>query len=150
MDLALQKQEDGTRITNTRSLSDLGLDGLSGVLFFCSRDGYTNNVLQIYEDTLKNVFKSVPIFLIRRSEILPLACKVQGTPKNVVETINFTKAMQKGENQFFPSYELENFQTTLKLLNDLNIAYLKKERYIFEICILIKIEWSSWCLILLH
>lgn len=128
MDLALQKQEDGTRITNIRSLSDLGLDGLSGVLFFCSRDGYTNNILQIYEDTLKNVFKSVPIFLIRRSEILPLACNIQRTPNNVEETIEFTRKMQNGENEFFPNYELDNFQTTLKLLHDLNITYLRQNQ----------------------
>ncbi|PNQ84226.1 hypothetical protein [Paenibacillus polymyxa] len=132
MDLALQEQEDGTKITNIRSLNDLGLDGLSGVLFFCSRDGYTNNILQIYEDTLKNVFKSVPIFLVRRSEILPLACKILGAPNNVEETIEFTQTMQNGENHFFPSYELDNFQTTLKLLNDLNITYLKQTQYVFR------------------
>ncbi|NEZ42599.1 hypothetical protein [Paenibacillus alvei] len=132
MDLALKKQEDGTKITNIRSLSDLGLDGLSGVLFFCSRDGYTNNILQIYEDTLKNVFKSVPIFLIRRSEVLPLACKVQGTPTNVEETVELIQTIQNGENNLFPNYELDNFQTTLKLLHDLNITYLKQNQYMFK------------------
>ena len=132
MDLALEKNEEGTRITNIRSLSDLGLDGLSGILFFCSRDGYTNNILQIYEDTLKNVFKSVPVFLVRRSEILPLACQIQGGPQCVDDAITFMEAIQLGKNVLFPDFEVSNFQTTLKLLFDLGVTKLINQRYIFN------------------
>lgn len=56
---------DDNKIQNIPSLSDLGLDNLDGVIFFAAH-AIPNIVQTLYEDTLKNVLKAVPVFLVAR------------------------------------------------------------------------------------
>lgn len=60
----------------SKSLYDLGLDGLNGVIFFVIKS-YPNCVQDLYRDTITSVLKSVPIFLVNnQTDFMFESCKV--------------------------------------------------------------------------
>lgn len=62
LDLMIDQPQDLTSQTS-KSLSDMGLDGLDGVMFYCSSE-YPNMITSLYRNMLHSIMKSVPIFLL--------------------------------------------------------------------------------------
>ena len=122
MDIALEKDdEDGKKLANVRPLSEIGLDGIHGVIFFSS-DNYPNIVSSIYRDTIETVFRSVPFFLIARDKALTKLFRLNEQPETLENIKAFIDSIQCGEAKYYPDVEAEFFEDTLRLLNDFKVT----------------------------
>lgn len=103
MDLTTEKGGDGKLSIKADRLTDVGMDNLDGVLFFCSSQ-YPNSIDTLYNDLIKTVFASVPCFLASRSELFLDSC-------SDVESVDFAPDMNNTTVQrklrilFRPTYE---------------------------------------------
>lgn len=122
LDIALEEDANGTKkLSNVRSLSDLGLDGINGVVFFCA-ENYPNIVSSIYEDTFKNVFQSVPFFLITRDHSMVKLFRSNGQPESLSNISVMINNIQSGKNPSYQDVEDEYFIETLMLLEKFKVV----------------------------
>lgn len=122
MDIAVETNSDGTKkLANVRPLSEIGLDRVHGVVFFSS-DDYPNIVSSIYEDTIKAVFSSVPVFLVARDKALSKFFRLNNQPETLDNVKSFICKVQNGTSDNYPDVEAEFFQDTLRLLEKFKIT----------------------------
>ncbi len=112
----------------THSLSDLGLDELDGVVFCCSPE-YQNIVQDLYNEILKNVLKSIPVFLLKKYDGL----KGMYDTISLHETVSVEKFVERIRDR---TYSISNinalFNPTFKFLNSLNITYRPADKGAFQ------------------
>lgn len=122
LDIALEDDTNKTKkISNVQSLSDLGLDGINGVVFFCS-ENYPNIISSIYEDTFNNVFQSVPFFLAARDHSMMKLFRSNGQPENLDNVSEMIRSIQRGDNPYYRDVEDEYFVETLMLLEKFKVV----------------------------
>ena len=118
LDIALQ--DNNGKNQTSKSLRELGLEDLDGIVFFCS-NSYPNIIQDLYKDTFESVFKSVPVFLIDRVEMLFEIFKMNNQPTNYTNIKSLIDSIQNGEHplctnietKFYPTFELmEHFDIT--------------------------------------
>ncbi len=110
--------DEGLKKTNA-NLTEVGLDGIDGAILGCN-DSYPNVIQELYEDILKNVFKSVPTFFVSRDKrMFNTFGKKDDFTKEEVET--FINGIQNNENPDYEDADDEFFRETYKLFNSLGI-----------------------------
>lgn len=118
--LDFETDERNIKTDTTKSLKDLGLDGLSGLVFFGSED-YPKIVESLYGGIIKSLFNSIPVFIVK-SKIKSIFNKfINDDESNYYDKIpNIIDIVQK-EN---PDWEEEYFDGTLQLLESFKVTYL--------------------------
>lgn len=118
------------RIQNIPSLSDLGLDNLDGVIFFAS-DSIPNIVPTLYADTLKNVLKSVPVFLVTRDK--SMVKEYQRIYRDFSEDniIEFIRKIQNVDNLLYAYDDITTdfFQDTISLFESDNLHIMENGEF---------------------
>lgn len=111
-------EENGKKSINIPSLSDLGLENLDGVLFIAS-DNIPNIVQSLYKETLGNVLKSVPVFLISH-------CKMMAKEYNrIYRDIN-----EKNISEFIR--KIQDIDSPLEMYDDITTDYFQDTISLFE------------------
>lgn len=117
----------------SKSLSELGLDDLDGVAFFCS-DSYPNFVPKLYKDVLKSVFESIPIFLVHNKinfmyQNFPHTDSPEELSKNIK---NMIKQIQEKKHPIYEDREiLEKSKPTFQLMEELKIGSFENDVFSF-------------------
>jgi hypothetical protein len=135
MDIALEEVGGEKKLSNVRPLSELGFDGINGAIYFCS-DSYPNIVSSIYEDTFKNVFQSVPFFLLAKDHGMIKVFRSNNQPETMENVSAMIQGIQDGSNKNYTDVETEYFLETLALLEkfkvtefNANCEYQFKDQY---------------------
>lgn len=111
------------------NLTEIGLDKIDGAIFGCS-DSYPNVIQEIYADTLKNVFKSVPTFFMARDPRMFTSFGKKDSFTEV-EVDEYITGIQEKTNLDYEEMEELFFNDTYELFADLGIMKLEAERYVF-------------------
>lgn len=111
------------------NLTEIGLDKIDGAIFGCS-DSYPNVIQEIYADTLKNVFKSVPTFFMARDQRMFTSF---GKKESFTETEvdEYIAGIQDKTNPEYEEMEDLFFNDTNELFVDLGIMKSVNGRYVF-------------------
>lgn len=114
------------KIQNIPSLSDLGLDNLDGVIFFAANN-IPNVVVSLYADTLKNVLKSVPVFLVAHDQWMIKEYKRIYRDINKENIIEFITRLQNIVNPFdaYDDITTDFFQDTISLFESSNLHIME-------------------------
>lgn len=120
LDIALS--DNKVEEQSVRSLRELGLENLDGVVFFCS-DSYSNIIQDLYKDTFENVFKSVPVFLVDRVDTMFEIFKMNGQPVNINNISSLITQIQDGTHPIYSNIE-SKFYPTFKLMNYFDITII--------------------------
>lgn len=119
------KEDDGKKsIKSTKSITDLGLEGMDGIIFYCY-DEYPNITNALYKDILSKLLKSIPIFLLSKDNLFKQAFKmdVNNAEKRIdIDNIkNFITSIQKNQIDMYEDIE-NNYSATFKLLSNFDIT----------------------------
>lgn len=120
LDIALEANNGKEQ--SSRTLRELGLEGLDGILFFCS-ESYPNIIQELYYDTFKSVFQSVPVFLMARDNMLFKIFNMNGQPTNYKNVESLVDNIQQGGNTFYSDIEEQYFLNTFALMEKFNITF---------------------------
>lgn len=120
LDIALEANNGKEQAS--RTLRELGLEGLDGILFFCS-ESYPNIIQELYYDTFKSVFQSVPVFLMARDNMLFKIFNMNGQPTNYKNVESLVDNIQQGGNTFYSDIEEQYFLNTFALMEKFNITF---------------------------
>lgn len=122
LDIALEDNTDGTKkLVNVQSLKDLGLDGINGVTFFCN-ESYPEMISTIYEDTFKNVFQSVPFFLVARDHSMMKLFRSNQQPETFENISSMLENIQNKVAEAYQNVEEEYFIESLALLEKFSVV----------------------------
>lgn len=112
------------------NLSEIGLDNIDGAIFGCS-ENYPNVILEIYKDTLQNVFKSVPTFFIAKDQMMQ---RIYGKSKSVIldDVSRFIDEYRIGQNENYIDMDDVFFRDTNQLFTDLGIMKKDDGEYSFS------------------
>lgn len=110
---------DETMKKSNANLAEIGLDRIDGALFGCS-ESYPNVVQEVYEDTLYNVFNSVPTFLVAKDTSM---YRSFGKGNNISEETvsSFIDDYQSGKVDDYKEMDDEFFHDTDQLFTELKI-----------------------------
>lgn len=97
LDIALD--DNNGKKQSSRTLRELGLEGLDGIVFFCS-ESYPNIIQELYHDTFKSVFQSVPVFLVARDNMMFKIFNMNSQPTNYKNGESLIDNIQQGKNIF--------------------------------------------------
>lgn len=113
----------------SKSLSELGLDNLDGIVFFCS-DTYPNIVTELYKDVLKSVFESLPVFLVHnRTDFMFEMFNLNGQKATVDNVRHMIENIQEEKHPVFsPEAVAVKSKSTFKLLDQLDIGEFYKDK----------------------
>ncbi|MEE1009989.1 MULTISPECIES: hypothetical protein [unclassified Blautia] len=112
------------------NLTEIGLDKIDGAIFGCS-ESYPNVIQEIYADTLKNVFKSVPTFFMARDQRMFMAFgKKESFSADDVD--NFITSIQDRSNPDYEDMDDMFFNDTNELFEDLGIMHMENGEYVFS------------------
>lgn len=113
----------------SKSLSELGLDNLDGIVFFCS-DTYPNIVTELYKDVLKSVFESLPVFLVHnRTDFMFEMFSFNGQKPTTDNVKSMMDDIQGEKHQFFkPEAVAAKSKSTFELLTQLNIGKFYEDK----------------------
>lgn len=129
LDIALESN-DKNKI-RMQSLSELGLEDLDGVLFFCS-ESYPNIIQDLYRDVFTTVFKSVPIFLIARDNLLYNIFKGNGKSMSYENVEFIVQAIREEKLGIYSDTEQQFFLNTFKLMENFEITKRNEEKQCYE------------------
>lgn len=117
-------------IQNIPSLSDLGLNELDGVIFFASNN-IPNIVLSLYADTLKNVLKSVPVFLVAHDQGMIKEYKRIYYDINKENIIEFITRIQNIVNPFYAYDDITTdfFHDTISLFENSDLQIMENGEF---------------------
>lgn len=102
-------------------LSELGLEDLDGVLFFCS-ESYPDLIQNLYRDTFKSVFQSVPVFLIARDNRLYHVFKESGLNVKYEDVELMVYLLQTMKKRYYSDRQTYLFRNTMDLLKKVQIT----------------------------
>lgn len=110
---------DETMTKSNANLAEIGLDRIDGALFGCS-ESYPNVVQEVYEDTLYNVFNSVPTFLVAKDTGM---YRSFGRSNEIIEEAvsSFIDDYQSGKVDDYKEMDDEFFRDTYQLFTELKI-----------------------------
>ncbi len=120
LDIALEDNAQNKR-QSISNLKDLGLEGLDGIVFFCS-ETYPNIIQDLYYDTFKSVFQSVPVFLMARDNMLFKIFSINNQVTNYQNVDNFIDSIQKRTNILYTEIEEQYFLNTFDLMQRFEIT----------------------------
>ena len=114
---------DDIKAQTSKSLSELGLDNLDGIVFFCS-DEYPNIVAELYKDTLKSVFEALPVFLVHNRTDFMFEMFSMNDQKPILDNVqSMVESVQCGNHQIFkPESTAAKSNSTFRLLEKLKIG----------------------------
>lgn len=125
LDIALN--DNKVEEQSSKSLRELGLENLDGIVFFCS-DSYPNIIQDLYKDTFENVFKSVPVFLVDRVDTMFEIFKMNGQPVNINNISSLITQIQDGTHPIHSNIE-SKFYPTFKLMKYFDITEIDKQAH---------------------
>lgn len=120
LDIALDSTN--AKEQSPRTLRELGLEGLDGIVFFCS-ESYPNIIQELYHDTFKSVFQSVPVFLIARDNMMFKIFNMNSQPTNYKNVESLIDNIQQGKNNFYSDIEEQYFLNTFALMEKFDITF---------------------------
>lgn len=110
---------DETMTKSNANLAEIGLDRIDGALFGCS-ESYPNVVQEVYEDTLYNVFNSVPTFLVAKDTSMYRSFG-KGNDISEEAVSSFIDDYQSGKVDDYKEMDDEFFLDTDQLFTELKI-----------------------------
>ncbi|WP_238653912.1 hypothetical protein [Paenibacillus piscarius] len=119
LDIALDSNNGKEQ--SPRTLRELGLEGLDGIVFFCA-ESYPNIIQELYHDTFKSVFQSVPVFLIARDNMMFKIFNMNSQPTNYENVESLIDNIQQGRNTFYTDIEEQYFLNTFALMEKFDIT----------------------------
>lgn len=130
LDIVLSKD---LKSQTSKSLLELGLDNLDGVIFFCSGE-YPNVIAELYEEILKSVFESIPIFLFHnKTDFMYENFTTNGQPVTSENVESMIKQIQEKTHPIFKEKTiLGKSRPTFKLMEQLQIGSFENGVFSFK------------------
>lgn len=123
-------EENGKKSVNTPSLSELGLDDLDSVIFVSS-DNIPNMVQSLYEDVLKTVLRSLPVFLVARKTDMFYDFMDAYSEVSYKNAADFISAFQNGQlrNNRYVNISNRYFRSTISLFESPELQIMENGEF---------------------